>query len=161
MCPFETNCVNLDEISNTLEGQKYLILPRDIYLSESLENISCLTRIVDVYDDNDSEEVILFFGRNNKINLLYTTSIIFIYILRNLLIKVEKYEDEVTDLQNTLDNVQKTIVDSQMHLKSLDERGVFESDDEVGQFFKSMQKIQKELDRYMLPENYGKEEIQS
>ena len=82
--PFITNCVNLDEISNTLEGQKYLILPRDIYLSESLENISCLTKIVDVYDDKDSDEVILFFGRNNKINLLYTTSILFIYIFSTL-----------------------------------------------------------------------------
>tara|TARA_B100001778_G_C18338346_1_gene516292 strand:- start:116 stop:424 length:309 start_codon:yes stop_codon:yes gene_type:complete len=74
--------------------------------------------------------------------------IIFIYILRNLLIKVEKYEDEVTDLQNTLDNVQKTIVDSQMHLKSLDERGVFESDDEVGYFFEQMKQVQIELDRF-------------
>jgi len=74
--------------------------------------------------------------------------VLFTYILRNLLIKVEKYEDEVENLQKTLEDIQSTIVDSQMHLKSLDERGVFESDDEVGYFFEQMKQVQNELDRF-------------
>ena len=78
--PLISNCVNFDEIRNILDDQKFVLLPRDIYLSESIENISCLTKIVDIYLDNDSEEIILFFGRNNKVNLLYTISIAFIYI---------------------------------------------------------------------------------
>ena len=47
-----------------------------------------------------------------------------------------------------------------MHLRKLDEKGVFQSDDEVGYFFDKLKEIQKELDTYMLPENYGKEEKQ-
>ena len=87
--------------------------------------------------------------------------IIFIYILRNLLIKVEKYEDVVQDQVQYLQNISKTITESQKHLQNLDERGVFQSDDEVGEFFNQMKAVQDELDKYMLPENYGKKEIES
>ena len=48
-----------------------------------------------------------------------------------------------------------------MHLRKLDEKGVFQSDDEVGYFFNKLKEIQSELDKYMLPENYGKEEGKS
>ena len=80
--------------------------------------------------------------------------------LRNLLIKVEKYEDVVQDQVGYLQNISKTITESQKHLQNLDERGVFQSDDEVGLFFESMKSIQEELDRYMLPQNYGKKEVE-
>ena len=86
---------------------------------------------------------------------------IFTYILRNLLVKVEKYEDVVQDQVSYLQNISDTLRESQKHLKTLDERGVFQSDDEVGEFFNQMKEVQNELDRYMLPENYGKEKIQS
>ena len=95
------------------------------------------------------------------IAILVVFLIILGYILRNLLIKVEKYEDVVQDQVNYLQNISDTIRESEKHLKTLDERGVFQSDDEVGEFFNQMQKVQDELNRYMLPENYGKEEIQS
>ena len=78
--------------------------------------------------------------------------------VRNLLIKVEKYEDVTLDQTKYLQNISNLILDSQKHLKSLDERGVFQSDDEVGYFFEKMKNVQKELDRYTLPENYGKKE---
>ena len=84
--------------------------------------------------------------------------IVSVVALRNLLIKVEKYEDVVQDQVQYLQNISKTITESQKHLQNLDERGVFQSDDEVGLFFESMKTIQEELDRYMLPENYGKKE---
>ena len=80
--------------------------------------------------------------------------------LRNLLIKVEKYEDVVQDQVNYLQNISNTITESKKHLQNLDERGVFQSDDEVGLFFESMKSIQEELDRYMLPQNYGKKEVE-
>ena len=76
--------------------------------------------------------------------------------LRNLLIKVERYEDITVDQTKYLQNISDVIRDSQKHLQSLDERGIFQSDDEVGYFFEQMKNVQKELDRYMLPENYGK-----
>jgi hypothetical protein len=78
--------------------------------------------------------------------------------IRNLLVKVEKYEDITVDQTKYLQNISDLIKDSQKHLQSLDERGVFQSDDEVGYFFEQMKNVQKELDRYMLPENYGKKE---
>ena len=81
--------------------------------------------------------------------------------IRNLLIKVEKYEDITVDQTEYLQNISNLITDSQKHLKSLDEKGVFQSDDEVGYFFEQMKSVQKELNRYMLPENYGKKEEQS
>ncbi len=84
--------------------------------------------------------------------------IISVVALRNLLVKVEKYEDVVQDQVQYLQSISKTITESQKHLQNLDERGVFQSDDEVGFFFESMKTVQQELDRYMLPENYGKKE---
>ena len=82
------------------------------------------------------------------------------YIIRNLLIKVEKYEDVTVDQTQYLQNISNLIGDSKKHLTKLDERGVFQSDDEVGYFFNQMKLVQKELDRYMLPENYGEKEEQ-
>ncbi len=95
------------------------------------------------------------------IGVLVVILCIFAYILRNLLIKVEKYEDVVQDQVQYLQNISNTIADSQKHLQTLDEKGVFQSDDEVGEFFNQMKEVQNELNRYMLPDNYGKEEIQS
>jgi len=87
--------------------------------------------------------------------------IVLLVALRNLLVKVEKYEDITVDQTKYLQNISNLIKDSQKHLQSLDERGVFQSDDEVGYFFEQMKSVQKELDRYMLPENYGKKKSES
>ena len=83
------------------------------------------------------------------------------YIIFNLLRKVEKYEDVVQDQVQYLQNISNAVGEGQKHLKNLDEKGVFQSDDEVGYFFEQMKYVQDELNRYMLPENYGKEEKQS
>lgn len=83
------------------------------------------------------------------------------YLIRNLLLKNEKYEDITIDQTQYLQRISNTIRDSQKHLQSLDEKGVFQGDDEVGYFFEQMKEVQNELNTYMLPENYGKKEIQS
>ena len=93
--------------------------------------------------------------------VLVVILLVFIYILRNLLKKVEKYEDVVQDQVQYLQNISNALGEGQKHLKNLDEKGVFQSDDEVGHFFEQMKYVQDELNRYMLPENYGKEEIKS
>ena len=80
--------------------------------------------------------------------------------VRNLLIKVEKYEDVVQDQVQYLQNISNTVTESKKHLQNLDERGVFQSDDEIGFFFEQLKGVQEELDRYMLPQNYGKEEVE-
>jgi len=87
--------------------------------------------------------------------------IVFAYIIKNLLIKVEKYEDVIQDQTKYLQNISDAIREGDRHLRTLDEKGVFQSDDEVGEFFEQMKYVQDELNRYMLPENYGKEEESS
>jgi hypothetical protein len=74
------------------------------------------------------------------------------------MVKVEKYEDVTVDQTAYLQNLSNVIKESNKNLTTLDERGVFQSDDEVGFFFKQIKIIQEELNRYMLPENYGKKE---
>lgn len=95
------------------------------------------------------------------IGILVAFSGTLVYIIRNLLIKVEKFEDITQDQAQYLQNISNTIGESRKHLQNLDEKGVFQSDDEVGEFFNQMKAVQDELNRYMLPENYGKEEIES
>ena len=84
--------------------------------------------------------------------------LVLLVALRNLLIKVEKYEDITVEQADYMNNISNLVKDSQKHLKNLDEKGVFEADDEVGYFFEQLKNVQKELNRYMLPENYGKKE---
>lgn len=83
------------------------------------------------------------------------------YIIYNLLRKVEKYEDVTTDQTGYLQRISNIIIESNKHIQNLDENGAFQSDDEVGFFFEQLKSIQEELNRYMLPENYGKKESES
>ena len=95
------------------------------------------------------------------IGILVAFSGTLLYIIRNLMVKVEKYEDVTVDQTRYLQNISNIIGESKQHLQNLDENGVFQSDDEVGEFFNHMKYVQDELNKYMLPENYGKEEIES
>ena len=81
--------------------------------------------------------------------------------IRNLLLKNERYEDITLSQQDYLLRISDLIKDSKMHLQKLDEKGVFQSDDEVGYFFEQMKQVQKELDRYTLQENYAQKKKQS
>ena len=92
--------------------------------------------------------------------ILAITTLVGAIAIRNLMIKVERYEDITVDQAKYLQNISELIKDSQKHLKDLDEKGVFEGEDEVSYFFNQMMNVQKELDRYMLPQNYGKKEKQ-
>jgi|TARA_R110002167_G_scaffold218286_4_gene423004 hypothetical protein len=93
--------------------------------------------------------------------ILVAFLILLVYITNNLLRKVEKYEDVVNDQTQYLQNISTAVGEGQKHLKSLDEKGVFQADDEVGYFFEQMKYVQDELNRYMLPNNYGKKESES
>lgn len=77
------------------------------------------------------------------------------YIISNLLRKVEKYEDITIDQTQYLQSISKIVTASQIKIKELDTKGHFQADDELGEFFKALQMIQEELNKYMLPENYG------
>ena len=95
------------------------------------------------------------------IGILVALLIICTYIINNLLVKVEKYEDITQDQVRYLQNISDTIGESKRHLQNLDDKGVFQSDDEVGEFFNQMKEVQEQLNDYMLPQNYGKETSES
>ena len=95
------------------------------------------------------------------IGILVALLIICTYIINNLLVKVEKYEDITQDQVRYLQNISDTIGESKRHLQNLDDKGVFQSDDEVGEFFNQMKAVQEQLNDYMLPQNYGKETSES
>ncbi len=95
------------------------------------------------------------------IGILVALLIISSYIIRNLLVKVEKYEDITQDQVRYLQSISDTIGESRQHLQNLDDKGVFQSDDEVGEFFNQMKEVQEQLNNYMLPKNYGKETSES
>lgn len=82
--------------------------------------------------------------------------LIFIYILRNLLLKVEKYEDEVEKQVQYIQNISDIINKSQTHIESLDSKGVFAADDETGVFFETLKGIQDVLNEFRVPQQYGK-----
>ena len=95
------------------------------------------------------------------ITLIVISSVInllLMYGVFNSIKKVEQYEDIVQDQVGYMQNISDIILDSGKQLHALDEKGVFQSDDEVGQFFNHMKTIQEELNKYMLPKNYGKKE---
>ena len=103
----------------------------------------------------------IFTVYNVIIAILVVTLIVLAYIIRNLMLKVEVYEDVTQDQVRYLQNISNIIGESKQHLQNLDERGVFQSDDEVGEFFNQMKSVQEQLNNYMLPENYGQEESKS
>ena len=70
----------------------------------------------------------------------------------NLMRKNEKQEDILAEYLNYLDRLSKTIDVSDKKLKEIDRAGTFKSDDEVGQFFKSVQQIQDILNDFKLKE---------
>ena len=83
------------------------------------------------------------------------------YFTWNLLRKVEKYEDIAQYQQNYIENVSTVIGESSKRLREVDEKGTFESDDEIGFFFKGVKEIQSILDEFNLNVTNGQKEEQS
>jgi hypothetical protein len=87
-----------------------------------------------------------------SISVLSVLVVIFGFTTFNLLRKNEKQEDILAEYLNYLDRLSKTIEASDKKLKEIDQAGTFKSDDEVGQFFKSVQQIQDILNGFKLKE---------
>ena len=77
-------------------------------------------------------------------------SIILGFFTWNLMKKVERYEDIAQYQQNYIDNISTIIGESEKRLQEVDQRGTFESDDEVGFFFNTIKEIQRVLDQFNL-----------
>jgi hypothetical protein len=75
-------------------------------------------------------------------------------IIKNLLDKVEKYEEDILLKDEYLDKLKSMVDESYKKIKDLDTLEAFESDDEVGHFFVNLKNIIMTLNTYM--QNYTK-----
>ena len=76
--------------------------------------------------------------------VLLTLSItISFFVIRNLLIKNEKLEDFISKQSEAINACDA-------RLKQLDNKNLFYADDEIGFFFKEVQKIQEALNEFTL-----------
>ena len=65
------------------------------------------------------------------------------FIIRNLIQKNEKLEDFISKQSDAIEACD-------VRLKQLDQKGSFYADDEIGFFFKEVQKIQEALNEFTL-----------
>ena len=79
-----------------------------------------------------------------------------IYVIANILRKLEQLEDVVTDQVDYLQNISYLIKSSRETVDKLDASGHFQADDELGTFFNYIKQIQDTVDEYTLPPEYGK-----
>ena len=70
-----------------------------------------------------------------------------------LIKKNNQLEKVISDQQQYIDAITVIINDSSETIKQLDNRGAFESDDEVGTFFRNLKEIQTVLDQFNLRKN--------
>jgi len=91
-------------------------------------------------------------------SILGVVILVMFFVLRNLLKKVEKGEDIITDQVEYLKSISYFIKESRKLIDTLDEKGFYKADDELGNFFNLMKEIQNTADEYQLPQGYGEEE---
>ena len=65
------------------------------------------------------------------------------FIVRNLIIKNETLEDFISKQSEAIEACDK-------RLKQIDDKGMFYADDQIGFFFKEVQKIQEALNEFTL-----------
>jgi len=68
----------------------------------------------------------------------------------NLLRKVEKIEDVVIRYDRFISEYSKQLDNTDKRLKEIDEKGIFKSDDEIGWFFKQLNRLQKDVSRFKI-----------
>ena len=74
------------------------------------------------------------------------------YTTINLLFKNEKSEDIIISQSKFIQQFTQTINESQQRLNEIDQKGIFQSDDEIGWFFNEVKKIQSSLSKYTINE---------
>ena len=76
--------------------------------------------------------------------ILLTLSItISFFIIRNLILKNEKLEDFISKQSEAIQACDQ-------RLKEIDDKGIFYADDQIGWFFKEVEKIQEALNEFTL-----------
>tara|TARA_E500000318_G_C3415656_1_gene155301 strand:+ start:163 stop:411 length:249 start_codon:yes stop_codon:yes gene_type:complete len=65
------------------------------------------------------------------------------FIIRNLVLRNERLEDFIAKQSEAIEACDK-------RLKQIDDKGIFYADDQIGFFFKEVQKIQEALNEFTL-----------
>ncbi len=84
------------------------------------------------------------------IGILSLLVVIFGYTTFNLLRKNERAEDIIFQYNEYLTEFNKQIKFTSERLKKIDARGTFESDDEVGWFFKQIKNLQEGIEKFQI-----------
>lgn len=74
---------------------------------------------------------------------------VFLYIIYNLLKKVEKCEDVITTQDVFILNLKKVVEEASNRLKEHDTRGHYNSDDDLGYYFKTLIEVDKVITEYI------------
>jgi len=72
------------------------------------------------------------------------------YTTFNLLRKNEKAEDIIISQSDFINSLTEQIDASSNKLSEIDEKGIFEGDDEIGWFFNEVKKIQNDLSQFKI-----------
>tara|TARA_R110001583_G_scaffold2730_1_gene19253 strand:+ start:29 stop:298 length:270 start_codon:yes stop_codon:yes gene_type:complete len=72
------------------------------------------------------------------------------FIIRNLIKKNENQEDIIKEYEDFIIKQSEAITACDQRLKKVDDKGVFQSDDEIGWMFKEILKIQEALNEFTL-----------
>jgi hypothetical protein len=72
------------------------------------------------------------------------------YVSYNLFKKVEKLEGIVDSQDQYIRKFSNTVNDTNKKLATIDDKGTFQSDDEIGWFFDSLKTLQQELNDFNL-----------
>jgi hypothetical protein len=95
--------------------------------------------------------------------ILGVISVTLVFFVYNLLRKVEIYEDKVIEYQEIavkqqeyVKKLSEIVYNSRELIKKIDKNGIFEADDEVGEFFRFLKDIQETLNNFIINEANGK-----
>ena len=72
------------------------------------------------------------------------------YIIWNLMRKNERLEDAINQRDEYIDAMSVLMSESNRKIKEIDSKQIFESDDEIGWFFKGIKEIQELINEYNL-----------
>ena len=72
------------------------------------------------------------------------------YIIWNLMRKNERLEDAIVKRDQYIDTMSTIMSESNRKIKEIDSKQIFESDDEIGWFFKGIKEIQELINEYNL-----------
>jgi uncharacterized membrane protein YukC len=93
------------------------------------------------------ETIVLY---NIILGILGILVVVLGYTTFNLLRKNEKAEDIIISQSDFINKFSSQVDNTQERLSKIDEKGIFQSDDEIGWFFNEVKILQNDLSRFKI-----------